>query len=377
MNILRQLHTTNRSLIIGTTYKNKFSSSLKIIQNNTNYLRRFYSDNHTTNSNTTERKDRYKLIFQYRGNNYDGYQKQNNKGEPRGNTIQKHIEGSLHKLFNTNDIYIVGSSRTDSGVHALHNTCHFDVASEIIEKRENYTAKNVIFGLNFYLKDEDIVICSCEKKDMNFHARHRVKEREYQYRVLLTGPKPDLAYKVPFIQDQYWIVNGAKYEQGGPTKQEISLDFRSLETYFRIDDVREACQYFIGTHNFNNFCKSDLPERVSRIKTINSVTVEEIDLQQDQTISPLFFSTSKCKEIRFTIRGNSFLHNQVRIMVDALVKVGIGKMNPTYLRALVQNPNMRYPEKGSAPPHGLFLTNVVYYPDDVVLEPPSDFDFDE
>ena len=317
-------------------------------------------------------KSRFKLIFQYRGTSFVGYQKQNNKGEPCGNTVQMHIEKALHKLFNTEDIYIVGSSRTDAGVHALHNTCHFDVDSSIIEKRKNYGEKNILFGLNYYLEGQDIVVCACEKKDFDFHARHRVKEREYQYRILLVGPRPDISYKIPFIANQYWLLNAVPFLEGA--QGATLLPPQSAETSFRLDEMREASQLFIGTHDFSNFCKTHIPKHVTRVKNISAIDIEEIDIRQNETSSPLFFSVAKCKEIRLTIRGNSFLHNQVRIMVDALVKVATGKLTGFQIRRALDCPQVPFHYKGAAPPDGLYLTNIVYHEDGYV---PTHFNDDD
>lgn len=355
---------------------NTITNSERLPKTNNNLMRLFSTTVRNLSNSTTSKSIRYKLIFQYKGTNFEGYQKQNNKGQARGNTVQRNIEEALHKFFNTNSIYVVGSSRTDAGVHALHNTCHFDVDREIIERRKNHSLKSIVFGVNSYLRDLDIVICACEQKDNTFHCRHNVKEREYQYRVLLVGPKPDIAYRVPFIQDQFYLVNGVPISVG--EIPDFSGTPMSLDTHFNIEAVREACSYFVGTHNFNNFCRSDLPERISRMKTVHLVEVQEHSIGQDQTLSPLHFSAAKCREIRFVIRGKSFLHNQVRIMVDALIKVGLNKISPYRIRSALENPYIKFPEKGCVPPHGLYLTNVVYNtPENNPSEEHSDHEDDE
>ena len=105
-------------------------------------------------------KYRYKLILEYCGSNYHGFQMQNE------NHI-KTVEGQLAKAFKNftqNDVEIFASGRTDSGVHALAQSIHVDLPQE-------FSSHQLIMGLNFYLKEEEIAIIDVEIVDKNFHAR--------------------------------------------------------------------------------------------------------------------------------------------------------------------------------------------------------------
>ena len=119
------------------------------------------------------KKYRYKLTIEYDGSNYHGFQMQNE------NHI-KTVEGQLVKAFKNftqNQVEIFASGRTDSGVHAIAQTIHLDLL-------QKFSSHQMIMGLNFYLKDEEIGVIDAEIVDENFNARFDAKMRHYRYTIL-------------------------------------------------------------------------------------------------------------------------------------------------------------------------------------------------
>ena len=113
-------------------------------------------------------KSNYKIIIEYDGTNYSGWQYQKN-----GLSIQKEIEKALKKLLKK-DIRITGSGRTDSGVHAIGQSANF-----LCDKLEN--EKKFLNSLNYFLSKNNITISSIKKKKLNFHSRFDAKKRTYKY----------------------------------------------------------------------------------------------------------------------------------------------------------------------------------------------------
>ena len=132
------------------------------------------------------KKYRYKLIVEYDGSKYHGFQMQNE------NHI-KTIEGQLTKAFKNftqNDVEIIASGRTDSGVHAIAQTIHLDLSHE-------FSSHQMIMGINFYLKDEEIAVIDAEIVDENFSARFDAKMRHYRYEIL-NRKAPAIIEKIVF-----------------------------------------------------------------------------------------------------------------------------------------------------------------------------------
>ncbi|KAL9655633.1 hypothetical protein ABK040_002296 [Willaertia magna] len=308
---------------------------------------------------------RFKIIFQYLGTKYEGYQKQNvgGKSKPKTKTIQGEIENAINKYFNIQQqqssqqqqyIYLVGSSRTDAGVHALHNTGHFDIDNESYLKRKEKYENSLHTGMNFFLSEEDICICKCEEKPLHFHSRFFVKEREYQYRILIGGSKSDLSHKTPFLKDRFWTIT---LPYSSEYKTPITNDL------FNVDLMRECANLFLGKHNFSNFCKTNIPEGVTRERTITEISVTEHEIEPDINLNPLQFSERICKEIRLKVRGHSFLQHQIRMMVYSLVNVALGKISKEDIQFALDNPLVTNIKKGTAPACGLYLTDITYYDD--------------
>lgn len=248
----------------------------------------------------------YKLIIQYDGTRYKGWQKQKNTET----TIQGKIEEVLTRLLNQ-EISINGSGRTDAGVHALAQVAnfHFD---ETLANISSYSPCQVKDALNSYLPN-DIRILSCEEVNPRFHARLNAKSKIYEYRI-----------------DNTEI--GNIFERKYLTRIEKALN---------TDKMIEASKYFIGTHDFKSF-STNTHIKKSTIRTIYDIKI----VNKDGIISMEFF-------------GNGFLYNMVRIISGMLIDVGLGKYSPDVIPELLEAKD-RTKVGGIAPASGLFLVKVNY-----------------
>jgi tRNA pseudouridine38-40 synthase len=219
-----------------------------------------------------------KLIIEYDGKNYSGWQRQKNNS-PCANSIQKTIEDSLQVLFKGTKIRLIGAGRTDSGVHALNQTANFKITQEAFSNGCPSGLNKLIHSLNALLPGDIAVKGASFVKD-DFHSRYSAKKRLYKY-LISTGKK---AY------------NADKY-------------FR-LKTKFDIDLAKEYCKLIEGTHSFKPMCKNKDDKHnfmshvyYARTKKVNDDAYE------------------------FEICANRFLHSMVRAIVGMMVKVASGKIS--------------------------------------------------
>ena len=244
---------------------------------------------------------RWKITIEYCGAPYSGWQYQ-----PDQKTVEGEILIALKKLFKT-DIEIQGAGRTDSGVNALGQIAHFDVETDFDEYK---MAK----ALNHYLWNEDISILSAEKVADDFNARFDATQRQYIYRIA-NRPAP-----LTFDKQNVWYTGG------------FTLDANLMN---------EAGKLLIGTHDFTTF-RASHSDHQKPIRTLDYLTVEEVG-----------------EEIHLKCGAKSFLHNQVRYITGALFRVGYGKWTTEDIQRCldVKDRNQGGP---LAPPHGLYLSKVVY-----------------
>ena len=242
---------------------------------------------------------RYKLIVSYIGTNYSGFQIQNNK-----KTIQQILQDILSKVCQL-QITVIASGRTDAGVSAISQVCHFDTSKEINEKK--------CLSYSNSLLPKDIRILSIEKVDDNFHARYNAKQKTYDY----------------FF---YVGMENSVYESFA-THVGINLD---------IQEMINACQFIIGEHDFSCFCASNTNVK-DKVRIIYDCKIIEVD-------EHLY---------KLEITGNGFLYNMVRIIVGTLVMVGQKKLKSSDIVKII---NMRDRSKAgkTMPSKGLILKKVVY-----------------
>jgi tRNA pseudouridine38-40 synthase len=242
----------------------------------------------------------FKLIIEYDGTNYSGWQRQK-----YDRTIQGEIEIALMKMTHQN-ITVIGSGRTDAGVHALGQTANFKcdtrLTSEVFQK-----------GLNSLLS-RDIVIKCCEPADIQFHARFDAKSKVYRYQIL--------NHHLPTaIARQYvWQI------------------CRSLD----IPAMVQASRYFLGTHDFKAFEGSGSP----RAHTVRNITMAQLSMDHSGKIT-------------FEIEANGFLRFMVRNIVGTLIDVGLGKLSVEDIPEIFHSRD-RSRASATAPAQGLFLVSVTY-----------------
>ena len=241
-----------------------------------------------------------KMTIEYDGSNFKGFQRL----KDNDNTIQGKIEDVLSKLTNEK-IEIIGSGRTDMGVHAVGQVINFKTnCSESVEKIQKYLYK--------YLP-ESIVVRKIEEVDDRFHSRYNAKRKVYLYKI------DNREYPNPF--NRKYTCHIAK-----------KLD---------LDAMREVAKVLIGEHDFTSFCSSRSKKK-SHIREIYSITINEKD-----------------DIIEIYVEGNGFLYNMVRIIAGTLIDAGHGRISADEVKELLElKDRSKSPE--TAPAKGLFLYRVKY-----------------
>lgn len=248
-----------------------------------------------------------KIIIQYDGTRYNGWQRQ----KETDNTIQGKIETTLSRILNQM-IDIDGSGRTDAGVHALGQVASFSVEEKHIDIKSEELPSFIKAEANHYLP-QDIRIISCEKASDRFHARLNATGKIYEYRI-------DNG-EVAKVFDRKYL-----------TRIDEPIDIAKL---------RKASEYFIGTHDFLAFC-SNKHFKKSSVRTIHSIDITE----NDGIIYIRFY-------------GTGFLKNMVRILVGTMIDCALDKFDMHAIPAVFESKN-RANAAPTAPPEGLFLMEVKY-----------------
>ncbi|MGL5765430.1 MAG: tRNA pseudouridine(38-40) synthase TruA [Sarcina sp.] len=242
----------------------------------------------------------YKLIIQFDGSRYYGWQKQTKHSVE---TIQGKLEGVLSILFKTK-IEIIGASRTDSGVHALNYVANYmtDISIDPIYVY-NY--------LNQYLP-EDIRVKDVSVVNDRFHSRYNCKNKTYVYKI------DNSDFGDVFFRKGSWHVKE-------------TLD---------IVEMKNAANLLVGEHDFKAFTNKS--KNKNTIRKIDSIEIEKLE-----------------NIISISITGNGFLLNMVRIIVGTLKEIASGQQNPNIiLEALKYGDRVLTGER--APAKGLYLTNIQY-----------------
>lgn len=246
---------------------------------------------------------RYRLILEYDGGPYVGFQAQEN-----GPTVQGNLERAI-TAFSGERARVHTAGRTDTGVHATAQVVHFD-----LEKA--WRDEVVRDALNAHLVPEPIAVIEAHAVGENFHARFSATERRYLYRILNRR-------------------GFAALDKGRVWHVRKPLDAEAMH---------EAAQALVGFHDFSTFrdagCQSNSPE-----KTLHSAKVYR-----------------EGEEVRLEFAARSFLHRQVRSMTGSLAEVGAGRWSVAGLKDALEARDRR--RCGPvAPASGLYLTGVGYDPD--------------
>ena len=245
--------------------------------------------------------NRYQILIEYVGTNYNGWQVQR-----KGKTIQGRIQNAISKIFKEK-INIIGSGRTDSGVHALEQSAHFDTNTKI---KDSY---KFLKSVNHFLSRYGISILDLKKRKLTFHARYSAKARIYKYVILNRKSGSVLKNK------RCWHII-----------KKLNLEM-----------MKKGAKKLIGTKDFSTFrsssCSAKTPVRT--VKSIKFLTKKDI--------------------IEIEIKAQSFLQNQVRSMVGCLKYVGEDKWSIKKFEKIIKL-KKRINCAPPAPAEGLYLTKVIY-----------------
>ena len=240
-------------------------------------------------------------VVAYQGNNYQGWQKQSDAP-----SVEETIEKVFSKVLNR-DINIYGSGRTDAGVHAYHQTFHFDVEKENLDLDKLKYAVNSLLPKDIFIKELKIV-------SDDFHARFSIKEKTYEY-VIRFGNRDVFNYQneatIPFPTD--------------------------------IELLKKSLSLFIGKHNYQNFTSKEEDE-AGFVREIKEISVD-YDKENNR--------------LKICLTGNGFMRYMVRYIVGTSLAVAQGKEDISFIERNL-DANNRNIVSYKAPAEGLFLKDVKY-----------------
>ena len=244
---------------------------------------------------------RYQILIEYVGTNFRGWQVQK-----KGPTIQGLIQNIISKILKEK-IILFGSGRTDSGVHAIEQSAHFDCKNKIVN------LEKFLKSINHFLIKDGIAILKLRKRNKNFHARFSAKLRIYKYVIInrLTGTVLE--------KNRGWHI------------------IKKLD----LGMMKKAAKKFIGTKDFSTFRASSCKAK-SPIKTMKLVKVKSLG-----------------EKIIIEFRSQSFLQQQVRSMVGCLKYVGENKWSIKKFESIMKS-KKRILCAPPAPAEGLYLFKIIY-----------------
>jgi tRNA pseudouridine38-40 synthase len=244
---------------------------------------------------------RYQILIEYVGTGFVGWQIQS-----KGRSIQKFIQTKLSKLLKEK-ILLIGSGRTDAGVHAIAQSAHFECKKEIQD------LDKFLKSVNHFINDMNVSIIRIKKKNLNFHARFSAKQRVYKYIIFNRLSKPSIE------KGRGWHII---------KKLDISL-------------MKKGSKKLLGTKDFSTFRSSSCNAK-SSIRTIKSIKINV---------------TRGRIEIQF--KSQSFLQQQVRSMVGCLKYLAEKKWDLKKFDFVLKS-KKRILCAPPAPAEGLFLEKVIY-----------------
>jgi tRNA pseudouridine38-40 synthase len=282
-----------------------------------------------------EEKNRYKIVIEYDGTTFCGWQKQKDE-----KSVQGQIEKAIFE-FSHQKVEVTGSGRTDAGVHAFGQVAHFDLVGELQEYK-------ILNAINYYLRkfalderdelirllkeqkqnsEEEIVIrdeintqpisiLSCEKISENFNARLSARKRYYKY-LVLNRREPTAIYS-----KRVWNV------------------WEKLD----IEKMQQGANYLIGKHDFSSFRDSECQAK-SPIKTLDEIKIYKDSINEQIIV--------------FEFSAKSFMHHMVRNIVGTLKDVGTSKIPPEKIQEILDGKNRSLAGQ-TAPADGLYFIRVDY-----------------
>ena len=244
---------------------------------------------------------RYQLLIEYVGTDFRGWQIQK-----KGSTIQGLIQETLTKLLKEK-IILNGSGRTDTGVHAIQQSAHFDCKNEIIDLIK------FLKSINHFLNDKGVAVTKIKKRSNKFHSRYSAKQRIYKYIIFNQISEPVI-----------------EKNRGWHVRKPLDLEL-----------IKKGAKKLIGTNDYSTFRSSSCHAK-SPIKTIKSIKIKSLK-----------------NKIEIEFKSQSFLQQQVRSMVGCLKYLGEKKWDlKTFNKAF--RSKKRILCAPPAPPEGLFLARVIY-----------------
>lgn len=241
----------------------------------------------------------YKITCAFSGTKYHGFQRQDNLP-----TVQGELEKAIYRLLGER-VAINGCSRTDAGVHAKEFVFNVNLSTPI-------DCRGIKYGMNGLLPP-DIAILSAEEAPDDFHARYCCKGKEYVYLIHNSETKS------PFYAD------------------------RMYRSWYPIDEKKldRACRDFIGEHDFKAFCAAACDKEITVRRIFGFNVIRDGDV------------------VKFTVSGDGFLYNMVRIMVGTLLFINDGKIAEDALPKILSSGDRTLAGK-TVPPQGLYLSRVFY-----------------
>ena len=244
---------------------------------------------------------RYQILIEYVGTNFVGWQIQS-----KGKSIQKLIQTKLSKLLKEK-VTLVGSGRTDSGVHAIEQSAHFDC------KKKIQNLDKFLKSVNDFVNDMGVSIINVNRKNINFHARFSAKQRIYKYVIFNRLSRPSIE------KERGWHII---------KKLDVPL-------------MKKGAKKLLGTKDFSTFRSSSCNAK-SPIRTMKSVKIKSIK-----------------GRIEIQFQSQSFLQQQVRSMTGCLKYLAEKKWDLNKFD-LVLRSKKRILCAPPAPAEGLFLEKVIY-----------------
>ncbi|XP_029548688.1 tRNA pseudouridine synthase-like 1 isoform X2 [Salmo trutta] len=325
---------------------------------------------------------RYLIFFQYLGTKYSGVMKAPPHQVVKG--VQNYLEDAVRSLRPVNEVSLSISSRTDTGVHALGNSAHFDLQRQ--NGKPPFAEEVLVDALNFHLRPEPIRITRAYRVPGGFHARFRAVSRTYVYR-LAAGvthhsctPLTDanLCWGLRHISTCLRPMDCAipRCLHNGSVHSDRSQSDRCLRT---MDCAIPRCLHNGSVHSDRSQSDRCLRTMDCAIpRCLRNGSVHSDRSQSDRCfVHHVIWMLLRCAmlppcwDIQFwelTFKSRSFLYKQVRRMTGALVAVGQGQMSVSGVKELLEaQDSQAYPHNLTSPPEGLFLTRVEYHRSDLQL----------
>lgn len=242
-----------------------------------------------------------KMIIEYDGSRYSGWQRLGDTD----NTIQAKLEGVISKMVESK-VEIIGSGRTDKGVHARNQVANFKARSPM-------SCEDMLLYLNTYLPS-DIVVKSVSFEDERFHSRYNVDRKRYSY-YIWNSPIPSAFNR--------------KYSY-------------HISTDLNLNAIVEASKKLLGTHDFIGFSS------IKKSKKSTVRTLYDIDIRYEGNM------------VIFDFTADGFLYNMVRILMGSLLEIGLGEKSISHIDNVFSS-GTRSVAGRTVPAQGLFLEDVCYH----------------